>query len=256
MPAPAAYRERPARPARATRREPAAAGIRRHQRRRVGGAASTGSGGVTGDGRQRDGTGGTGAADRQRPAARRAAAARAATPATGTAAAARRRAGTGGTGGHAPPRGPTPAANGTNFPFPQNRQISGCVYPTAYDNNDVMAAYTQVEGRPVDLRTARAGSSACSGRDVRSRAEQHDAAQLDGVRGDRLRDADRRLHGRPTTLFDDLWKYEQLHLDGNGLMNWSIERPTASDGSRGRGAATDADEDMAFALVMADKQWG
>ena len=55
-------------------------------------------------------------------------------------------------------------------------------------------------------------------------------------------------------LFDDLWKYSQAHLNGNGLMNWAI----ASDGTgvTGTGGATDADEDIAFALLMADKQWG
>src|SRR4029079_14340797 len=38
-----------------------------------------------------------------------------------------------------------------------------------------------------------------------------------------------------------------------GLMNWHIN----SDGSvAGRNSATDADEDIGFALVMADKQWG
>jgi len=44
-------------------------------------------------------------------------------------------------------------------------------------------------------------------------------------------------------------------------MNWYIaaDGNTASQnsvGQDGNGAATDADEDMAFALVMADKQWG
>ena len=57
------------------------------------------------------------------------------------------------------------------------------------------------------------------------------------------------------SLFDKLWKYEQQWiLDSHGLMNWYIN-PTGTAAS-GTGAATDGDEDMAFALVMADKQWG
>jgi endo-1,4-beta-D-glucanase Y len=53
--------------------------------------------------------------------------------------------------------------------------------------------------------------------------------------------------------FDGLWQYEQLHLGRNGLMEWEI----GPDGSvLGEGAATDGDEDMAFALVMADARWG
>ena len=56
------------------------------------------------------------------------------------------------------------------------------------------------------------------------------------------------------TLFDNLWKYEQLWIQSDGLMNWEINpQGTAASGT---GAATDGDEDMAFALVMADKRWG
>jgi endo-1,4-beta-D-glucanase Y len=59
------------------------------------------------------------------------------------------------------------------------------------------------------------------------------------------------LNDQPT--FDALWQYEQLHLGVNGLMEWEI----GPDGSTlGEGAATDGDEDMAFALVMADARWG
>ena len=56
------------------------------------------------------------------------------------------------------------------------------------------------------------------------------------------------------TVFDNLWRYEQLFLDDNGLMHWEIH----PDGNSviGTGAATDGDEDMAWALVMADRQWG
>ena len=53
--------------------------------------------------------------------------------------------------------------------------------------------------------------------------------------------------------FDKLWSYEQLHRGANGLMDWEI----GPDGAvTGMGAASDGDEDMAFALVMADKKWG
>jgi endo-1,4-beta-D-glucanase Y len=56
------------------------------------------------------------------------------------------------------------------------------------------------------------------------------------------------------SLFDNLWKYEQLWIQSDGLMNWEINpQGTAASGT---GAATDGDEDMAFALVMADRKWG
>jgi len=53
--------------------------------------------------------------------------------------------------------------------------------------------------------------------------------------------------------FDKFWNYTQQFLDANGLMNWYIG-PDRS--VLGTGGATDADEDMAFALLMADKKWG
>jgi endo-1,4-beta-D-glucanase Y len=54
--------------------------------------------------------------------------------------------------------------------------------------------------------------------------------------------------------FDELWKYSQAWLDSSGLMNWYIN--AAGTQTLGTGGATDADEDMAWALVMADRQWG
>ncbi len=54
-------------------------------------------------------------------------------------------------------------------------------------------------------------------------------------------------------LFDDLWNYYKAHLDINGLMHWWIG---ASCGTIISGtAATDADEDAAFALILAHHQW-
>jgi endo-1,4-beta-D-glucanase Y len=53
--------------------------------------------------------------------------------------------------------------------------------------------------------------------------------------------------------FDALWKYVQKHLDSTGLMNWHID---SSGQTAGANSATDGDEDMAFALIQADKQWG
>jgi endo-1,4-beta-D-glucanase Y len=61
-------------------------------------------------------------------------------------------------------------------------------------------------------------------------------------------------------LFDDLWRYSQLWLDHHGLMQWEIdpEGTTACPGDPGSscGAATDSDQDMASALLLADATWG
>jgi len=176
------------------------------------------------------------------------------------------RGGTGNSGGAAGTglsRGPTPPMNGASFPFPQNRQLSGCSYPTGYDNNDVLAAYTQWKA---DLVTSNgAGMDSAGNKYQRVQRTSSDGVSAstplnstvsEGIGYGMLIAV---YMGDPAshTLFDNLWKYEQLHLDGNKLMNWSIDASGNVSGTNlGGGGATDADEDMAFALVMADKQWG
>jgi endo-1,4-beta-D-glucanase Y len=55
------------------------------------------------------------------------------------------------------------------------------------------------------------------------------------------------------TTFNGLWTYAKYFKNANGLMNWQI----SSYGTvLQTGAATDADEDMAMALIVADKKWG
>ena len=61
------------------------------------------------------------------------------------------------------------------------------------------------------------------------------------------------VYANDQPTFDGLWLYSQDHLDGNKLMHWYI----GPDGSvLGSGAASDSDEDMAFALIVADARWG
>jgi endo-1,4-beta-D-glucanase Y len=61
------------------------------------------------------------------------------------------------------------------------------------------------------------------------------------------------VYANDQPTFDGLWLYSQDHLDENKLMHWYI----GPDGSvLGTGAASDGDEDMAFALIVADARWG
>jgi len=55
-------------------------------------------------------------------------------------------------------------------------------------------------------------------------------------------------------LLDDLWGYYNAHLDPNGLMHWKIGNTYGA--IWGQNAATDAEEDAAMALILADCQWG
>ncbi|HEY7371875.1 MAG TPA: glycosyl hydrolase family 8 [Polyangia bacterium] len=161
----------------------------------------------------------------------------------------------GGSGGTTPPRGPTPAMNGINFPFPQNRESSPrCVYPANYLNADVTAAYAQWK---TDLVTTNGAGGA-----RRVQRTSTDGVSMYTPAGSTVSEGIGYgmliavfMGGKDDQmLFDDLWNYSQKHKDANGLMNWAI----TADGSMtpGEGGATDADEDIAFALLMADKQWG
>jgi endo-1,4-beta-D-glucanase Y len=160
----------------------------------------------------------------------------------------------------APPmRGPTPPNSGANFPFPQNRQSKNCIYPSGYRNEAMTAAYMQWKG---DTVTA-------SGAGAFRRVQRLPSDSVPPALGSTVSEGIAygmliAVYMNDQPLFDDLWKYEQLHLGkcppspgacpSMQLMDWNI----AADGSSslGTGGATDADEDMAFALVMADRQWG
>lgn len=52
--------------------------------------------------------------------------------------------------------------------------------------------------------------------------------------------------------FDNLHNYMKLYLNSNGLMSWKVD----SNGNIiGKGSATDADEDMAYAFLLAYSTW-
>lgn len=151
----------------------------------------------------------------------------------------------------APSRGPTPATTGHAFPFPQNRENSRCVYPKLYRNEDVQAAYTQWKNDTVTSDGAKGF------RRVKRPNEpglEKDSTVSEGIAYGMLL----AVYMDDQALFDDLWQYEQQFLDKTGLMNWYIKADGSGVGSNpsGAGPATDADEDMGFALVLADKQWG
>lgn len=150
------------------------------------------------------------------------------------------------TGGAAGSSGAT-TSPGVAYPFPQNFKGNYCTYPTAYDNDKVKAAYQ-------DWKDATITSDGASGFE---RVKKPDSGTVigstvsEGIGYGMIL----AVYMSDQTLFDNLWNYEQLYLDGNGLMNWEIG-PDGKITSGGTGAATDGDEDMAWALVMADKQWG
>jgi endo-1,4-beta-D-glucanase Y len=149
----------------------------------------------------------------------------------------------GGAGGSAGMPSPT----GARYPFPQNTKSSRCTYPTAPDPQVVRTTYdawkseiVTADGAGGHLRTRRPNSP---GSETNSTVSEGIAyGMIIAVFMD------------DQELFDELWKYSQLFLDGNGLMHWYIN--AAGTQVLGTGGATDSDEDIAWALVMADRQWG
>lgn len=158
--------------------------------------------------------------------------------------------GIGGAGGASGAGGAGGTANPTStakHPFPHPKKSAFCTYPTNANNADVTAAYQDwkntvvtADGAGGFLRVKKPDSGTVIGSTV---SEGMGYGMLLAVYMD------------DQPLFDALWKYEQLHLNGNGLMNWEIG-PDGGVTAGGSGGATDGDEDMAFALVMADLQWG
>jgi hypothetical protein len=116
-----------------------------------------------------------------------------------------------------PDLGPTPAMPGVNFPFPQNRLSSNCRYP-AFRNSDVRAAYewwkkdtVTADGAGGHLRVKRTPTDGGTPPAASTVSEGIGYGMLIAVY----------MNDQP--LFDELWKYEQLWLNKNGLMDWNID---------------------------------
>jgi len=136
------------------------------------------------------------------------------------------------------------------FPFPQNRENSRCIYPNLYRNEDVQAAYDQWKKDTVTTDGAKGFRRVKRPKDP---SLDPNSTVSEGIAYGMLI----AVYMNDQTLFDDLWQYEQQFLDSRyGLMHWNIAADGSGPTGGGIGPATDADEDMAFALLMADKQWG
>jgi hypothetical protein len=138
--------------------------------------------------------------------------------------------------------------NGTtgNYAFPQNRDNPYGIHSSVYNNQDIIDAYKKWYADCV--------TSSGAGGFLRLQRPNDSGLNLNSTVSEGIGYAMViAVYMNDENLFDNIWKYEQLHLDGNKLMNWYIDASGATDGT---GAATDADEDMAWALLMASRQWG
>ena len=140
------------------------------------------------------------------------------------------------------------AAQGARAPlasFGKSEDTARCVLPSAADPS---LARTLYERWKADLVTADGAGGFLRVRRPNS-GTQLNSTNSEGIAYGMLLAV--HLDDQPT--FDALWQYERLHLGKNGLMEWEISE---TGQVLGHGAATDGDEDMAFALLMAAARWG
>jgi len=138
-------------------------------------------------------------------------------------------------------------ASNARFPFPQNHLLPRCTYPSGANAESARAAYVRwknevvtADGAGGHLRVKRPNSPG---------GEQNSTVSEGIAYGMIIAVA---MDDQP--LFDALWKYSQLWKNEHGLMHWYIN--AAGTQVLGNGGATDSDEDIAWSLVMADRQWG
>ena len=132
------------------------------------------------------------------------------------------------------------ASYADNFPFPRNTIYPFGIMPVARNANDAEAAYLLWKNTYVTQQGA--------GGFRRVVWDDNSSTVSEGIGYGMLLAA----NYNDKALFDDLWKYYNLHLDANGLMHWKINSQGVVSGQN---AATDADQDVAFALLLADQQW-
>lgn len=134
---------------------------------------------------------------------------------------------------------------GPPYAFPQYKRSRFCVYPAAADPSHLQNAYQRWKR---DLVT---GEGANGYLRVRRPGNEEDTTVSEGIAYGMILAV---VMDDPE-LFDPLWIYSRQpgFLTDGGLMHWKI---SADAMVAGQGAATDADEDMAWALVLAAKKWG
>ncbi len=126
------------------------------------------------------------------------------------------------------------------FPFPQNATYPFGIMSKYRNHVDAQRSYESWKSAYVT------GDSACGLRRVLF--DDMSSTTSEGIGYGMLLAVN--FNDRP--LFDDLWLYYKKFMNERGLMEWHIG--STCEVLEG-GAATDADEDAAFALLLADRQW-
>ncbi len=123
---------------------------------------------------------------------------------------------------------------GTAEPFPQNK--SGCELPANVERYNQAVSQAYLNWKEQFVRDGGPGLKVIS-------PEQNNECVSEGMGFGMLIAA---AMG-DKEAFDGFWQYVQSQLEGTGLMRWIPS---------GSGSATDADQDIAYSLLLAQKQWG
>jgi endo-1,4-beta-D-glucanase Y len=158
--------------------------------------------------------------------------------------------GTGGTGGSSGAGGASGAGGSSGGAGTTAIVIPGagsCTAPTGANPADAAAAYAKWK---TDLLTSDGANGFLRVKRPNSSGGAVNSTVSEGIAYGMLLS----VYANDQPTFDKLWQYSQHWLDSNGLMNWYI----SPDGTQtlGTGGASDADEDMAYALCAADARWG
>jgi endo-1,4-beta-D-glucanase Y len=131
---------------------------------------------------------------------------------------------------------PTVPANGAKYPFPLDRPMAnGCLKPSGATGKALVEAFTLWKSTFVTA----------DGSNFRVKFDDPSATVSEGIAYGMLIS----VFMDDKALFDGLWGYWKAHASSDSLlMTWKVPG--------GNGSAIDADEDAAFALIQADKQWG
>lgn len=140
----------------------------------------------------------------------------------------------------------------TKYPFPRNANYAyGIKASSLYaSSDDVQAAYTSWLSR---YQEGTCGSEACA------RITFDDATYTvsEGIGyGMLIMVYMDNATNNTQAKFDKLWTYYKANRNSNGVMNWKIQGFSNTCSGNNCNGATDAEVDVALALMMAYKQWG
>ncbi|REG98913.1 glycosyl hydrolase family 8 [Flavobacterium aquicola] len=127
----------------------------------------------------------------------------------------------------------------TQQPFPANKTYGNGLMPTVKNSQDALNNYNTWKFNFLEN---------CTNGRYRVKFDNPTETVSEGIGYGMLLT----VYAGDKALFDGLWQYYKDNVNGNGLMNWKIN---GCSGKKGDNGATDADLDVAFALIVADYQW-